>query len=493
MGDLLAYHAERDPQRVAVQFQDDAITYGALDRWANGLARAYADRGVGFGDLVNDRAAQRDRVLRRLVRGLQARCDSAAAAPPAAAHPNVTVSSTSANPRWLSASSPRRAAVVRRCRVASSRRADTLDTPVAAVVGPSFKAMASGGSTGRPKLIVAKVPAEFDPETPAVQMQPGDVQLVPGPLYHNGPYSFSMFDLFVGGTLVVMERFDAAEALRLIERYRVQWVFFVPTMMHRIWRLPDREQYDVSSLRTVFSTGAPWPIWLKEAWIGWLGPDVIREGYGGTESQGGTSITGHESLERPGSVGLPQQGALVRILDADGNEVPTGEVGEIYFMPATGPGSTYYYLGAEAKDREGWETIGDLGYVDADGYLYLVDRRTDMIVTGGANVYPAEVEAALDAHPGVRSSAVIGLPDDERGQDRARDPRRARTRSGRPRGRRAVHRRAPSLVPRERIVTYKVPRSFEFVREPLRDDAGKVRRSALRDERVATSETGGSA
>ena len=344
--------------------------------------------------------------------------------------------------------------------------------------------MASGGSTGRPKLIVAKVPAEFDPETPAVQMQPGDVQLVPGPLYHNGPYSFSMFDLFVGGTLVVMERFDAAEALRLIERYRVQWVFFVPTMMHRIWRLPDREQYDVSSLRTVFSTGAPWPIWLKEAWIGWLGPDVIREGYGGTESQGGTSITGHESLERPGSVGLPQQGALVRILDADGNEVPTGEVGEIYFMPATGPGSTYYYLGAEAKDREGWETIGDLGYVDADGYLYLVDRRTDMIVTGGANVYPAEVEAALDAHPGVRSSAVIGLPDDDRGQtvhaildvpelDLA-DPE-------------AVEQFTDELRAslRERIVTYKVPRSFEFVREPLRDDAGKVRRSALRDERVA--------
>src|SRR5262249_41999814 len=146
----------------------------------------------------------------------------------------------------------------------------TLDTPVASPVGPSFKAMASGGSTGRPKLIVAKVPAEFDPETPAVQMQPGDVQLVPGPLYHNRPFSFSMFDLFVGGTLVVMERFDAAEALRLIDRYRVQWVFFVPTMMHRIWRLPDRERYDVSSLRVVFSTGAPWPVWLKESWIDWL-------------------------------------------------------------------------------------------------------------------------------------------------------------------------------------------------------------------------------
>jgi len=242
----------------------------------------------------------------------------------------------------------------------------------------------------------------------------------------------------------------------------------------------------------VFSTGAPWPVWLKEAWIEWLGPDVIREGYGGTESQGGTSITGHESLERPGSVGLVQQGAGLRILDPDGKEVPTGEVGEIYFMPATGPGTTYYYLGAEAKDQGGWETIGDLGYVDADGYLYLVDRRTDMIVTGGANVYPAEVEAAIDAHPGVRSSAVIGLPDDDRGASvhAILDVPELDLADAT-----AVEQFTDELRDslRERIVTYKVPRSFEFVSEPLRDDAGKVRRSALRDERVPTVDAGGPA
>ena len=491
MGDLLAYHAESDPTRVAIHFGDDAITYGDLDRWANRLARAYADRGVGVGDLVTvalpngiefyaaafaayKLGATPQPLPHRLPRPERdALIDVGAPALVVGVEPDESRGRPSV-PRGF------------------EPPADVLDTPVAAVVGPSFKAMASGGSTGRPKLIVAKVPAEFDPDVPAVQMQPGDVQLVPGPLYHNGPYSFSMFDLFVGGTLVVMERFDAEESLRLIEQYRVQWVFFVPTMMHRIWRLPNREQFDVSSLRMVFSTGAPWPIWLKEAWIGWLGPDVIREGYGGTESQGGTSIGGRESLERPGSVGLIQQGAGLRILDPHGNDVPTGDVGEIYFMPATGPGSTYYYLGAESKDREGWETIGDLGYVDADGYLYLVDRRTDMIVTGGANVYPAEVEAAIDAHAGVRSSAVIGLPDDDRGQ--------------------VVHAivDVPELDPadgaavdqftnelraalRDRIVTYKVPRSFEFVREPLRDDAGKVRRSALRADRVGSVEAGGAA
>jgi bile acid-coenzyme A ligase len=489
MGDLLAFHAERDPTRVAVHFQDDSITYGELDRWANRLARAYADRGVGFGDLVTI----------ALPNGIEFYAAAFAAyklgaipqpLPHRLPRPERDGLIDLGEPALVVGVEPDEA----RGRPSVPRgfepSPDTLDTPVAAPVGPSFKAMASGGSTGRPKLIVARVPAEFDPETPAVQMQVGDVQLVPGPLYHNGPYSFSMFDLFVGGTLVVMERFDAEEALRLIEQYRVQWVFFVPTMMHRIWRLPDREQYDVSSLRMVFSTGAPWPVWLKEAWIGWLGPDVIREGYGGTESQGGTSISGRESLERPGSVGLIQQGAGLRILDPDGNEVPTGEVGEIYFMPASGPGTTYYYLGAEAKDQGGWETIGDLGYVDADGYLYLVDRRTDMIVTGGANVFPAEVEAAIDAHPGVRSSAVIGLPDDDRGQvvhaiidvpdlDLA-DATAVEQFTGELRD-----------ALRERIVTYKVPRSYEFVSEPLRDDAGKVRRSALRDERVPTSGAGG--
>ena len=362
--------------------------------------------------------------------------------------------------------------------------------PVPAVLGPSFKAMASGGSTGRPKLIVAKVPTEFDPEVPAVQMQPGDVQLVPGPLYHNGPFSFSMFGLFVGSTLAVLPRFDAAEALRLIEASRVTWVFFVPTMMHRIWNLPDRESYDVSSIRQVFSTGAPWPAWLKAGWIEWLGPERIREGYGGTESQGGTSITGTESLAHPGSVGLPQGGCGMRILDEHGHEVPTGEVGEIYFMPATGPGTTYRYLGAEAKAHDGWETIGDLGYVDDEGYLYLVDRRTDLIVTGGANVFPAEVEAAIESFPGVRSCAVIGLSDDDLGQrvhaivdlpgvvaDGAADTALADT----------ALTDALRAHLRDRIAPYKVPRTFELVHEPLRDDAGKVRRSALRDARVAKS------
>jgi bile acid-coenzyme A ligase len=295
-------------------------------------------------------------------------------------------------------------------------------------------------------------------------------------ILHEGPFVFSMFGLFSGNLLVVMPRFDASRALELIERHRVDWVFLVPTMSQRIWRLPPKERLarDLSSLHRVMSTGSPWPVWLKREFIEWLGPERILEGYGGTEQTGGTMITGREWLERPGSVGRIQAGARIRILGPDGCELPPGEVGEIFFLPPGGPGSTYHYIGAQANRREDWESLGDLGWVDAEGYVYLADRRTDMVVTGGANVYPAEVEAALDSHPSVRSSAVIGLPDEDLGQ--------------------RLHAivDATGLVEEEalrahvatRLARTKVPRSFEFTSEPLRDDAGKIRRSALREARL---------
>ena len=207
--------------------------------------------------------------------------------------------------------------------------------------------------------------------------------------------------------------------MRLIEASRVQWVNFVPTMMHRIWALPDavRNRYDLSSLQIVFHMAAPMPPWLKEKWIEWLGPERIYELYGGTEAQGATIISGVEWLEHRGSVGKIGETARLRIIGEDGNEVPTGETGEIYFLPNDGAGSTYHYLGAEPKRRaDGWESLGDIGRLDAEGYLYLGDRLADMILRGGANIYPAEVEAAVTEHPDVRSCVVVGLPDPEFGQ-----------------------------------------------------------------------------
>ncbi|MFP8879759.1 MAG: AMP-binding protein, partial [Myxococcota bacterium] len=222
-------------------------------------------------------------------------------------------------------------------------------------------------------------------------------------------------------------------------------------------------------------TGAPSPDWLKRAWIDWLGSDRIFEAYGGSERIAGTLISGTEWLAHPGSVGKPTGDRRVLILGPDGNPRPAGEIGEVFMMPPGGQGSTYRYIGAESTaTADGWESLGDLGYLDEAGYLYLVDRKTDMIVTGGANVYPAEVEAALDAHPKVRSSAVVGLPDEDLGQRIH-----------------AIFEAVEALTDTElrehladRLARHKIPRSFERVSEPLRDDAGKLRRSALRDARV---------
>jgi bile acid-coenzyme A ligase len=249
-------------------------------------------------------------------------------------------------------------------------------------------------------------------------------------------------------------------------------------MMQRIWNLaPEvRQGFDVSSLRTLWHLAAPCPPWLKEAFMEWLGPEVIWELYGGTEGQGGTVITGPEWLEHKGSVGKPNPACEMKIVNEQGETLPTGEVGEIYIRPLAGAGTTYHYIGAEPRSLEGgWESIGDMGCFDDDGYLYLSDRRTDMILSGGANIYPAEVEAAIDAFPGVRSSAVIGLPHADLGDS-------VHAIVDAPNGDVSEQGLVEHLA--RRVVRYKIPRSFEFVDEPLRDDAGKVRRTALRAERV---------
>jgi bile acid-coenzyme A ligase len=247
--------------------------------------------------------------------------------------------------------------------------------------------------------------------------------------------------------------------------------------MGRIWRLPEdvRAKYDVSSLKTVWHLAAPCPPWLKEEWIRWLGADVIWELYGGTEGLATTVISGAEWLAHRGSVGRVALGGVMKAFDADGNELPLGQTGEIYMKRAEGVPATYRYVGATARTLpDGWESIGDIGWFDDEGFLYLADRRTDMILVGGANVYPAEIEAALEEHPLVASCAVIGLPDDDLGN---------RVHAiVQPRGELTSEELQGHLA--DRLVIYKRPRSFEFVSEPLRDDAGKVRRTALRDERI---------
>ena len=470
--------ASAQADAVAYVCEERVLTRGELEGDANRRAREFARRGVRAGDLVtlllpngfewlksclatwklgavpnplSERlpARERNAIIERanpsLVVGLDAREARGRPSLPAGFEPDPALSAD----------------------------------PLPDATPPHERALASGGSTGQPKLILPQNPAAYDPEAPSPLFKARAAVLVPGPLYHAVPFSAAWQGLFGGARGVLMRRFDASECLRLIEKHRIDRVHFVPTMMQRIWKLPAAERLarDLSSLEYVMTGGAPVPAWLMRAFIEWLGPDVMHEAFGPSERIGGTAITGREWLEHPGSVGRPMPGSQMRILDPETlEELPVGEIGEIFALPPGGPGSTYRYVGADARRTpDGWESVGDMGRFDADGYLYLADRRSDMILSGGRNVYPAEVEAALDEHPAVRSCCVIGLPDEDLGSrvhalvdlSREVDDEELRAHVA------------------ERVAHYKVPRSFERVSGPLRDDAGKVRRSALREQRIA--------
>ena len=355
---------------------------------------------------------------------------------------------------------------------------DVSDAPLPDAISPAWKAPTSGGSTGRPKLIVSGDPAIVDTDAdPAMKMRVDGCLVMPGPLYHNGPAVWSCQALLCGSTVVLLERFDAEATLAAIEEHSADVVYMVPTMMKRILRLDDevRLAYDLSSLRVLWHLAEPCPQWLKQAWIDWLGPERIVELYAGTEAQAVTTITGTEWLAHRGSVGRVETGEI-KVCDADGNELPPGEQGEVWMRSSHRDTPTYTSLGANAKQLDGgWESLGDMGWFDADGYLYLGDRLADMILTGGSNVYPAEVESALQEHPEVKSVVVIGLPDEDRGNSVhaivEADPQR-------------VSVDELLIFAAERLAKYKLPRSVEYVDEPLRDDAGKVRRTALRQQRT---------
>jgi bile acid-coenzyme A ligase len=351
-------------------------------------------------------------------------------------------------------------------------------------VSPAWKVVTSGGSTGRPKLIAATSPALVESVGglgALTRLRPDGCVLVTGPISHNAPFVVTTAGMLLGNHVVVMPRFDPAGTLRLVEKHRVNWLYLVPTMMLRIWRLPEavRLAADVSSLEVAFHMAAPCPMWLKQAWIDWLGPEQVLELYGGTELQAMTVITGTEWLAHRGSVGRPVLGEI-EIRDLDGRPVPLGEEGEIWMRRGPGAPSPYRYIGATARSApDGWESLGDIGHVDADGYVYVTDRLADMILVGGANVYPAEIEAALDEHPAVRSCCVIGLPDEDLGNI----PYAIAELSG------PVSDEDLMAHLRQRLAAYKLPRVIERATTPLRDEAGKVRRSALRAERIAQHPT----
>lgn len=354
------------------------------------------------------------------------------------------------------------------------------DQPPPDVVPQPYKAIASGGSTGKPKLIVSPgafcYPAGQHPFALALGLKAADRLYLPGPLYHNQAFLFTQVALFAGGSVILNEKFDADQALATIHRYRPTVFSLVPTMMSRMLRAPGLANADLSSVRSMWHLAAPCAEWVKRGWIDLLGASRVNELWAATELPGVTIINGEQWLQHPGSVGRGWN-TEIRILDAERRPLPLGEVGEVFSRFAGGP-AQYRYLGAPALEtvEDDFTSVGDLGYLDAEGYLYLADRRVDLIITGGANVVPAEVESVLTQHPAVRDAAVIGLKDDDLG-------RRVHAIVELATGIDEAVLSELDLHMRALLAGYKVPRSYEVVPVLPRDEAGKIRKSTLRDER----------
>jgi fatty-acyl-CoA synthase len=345
----------------------------------------------------------------------------------------------------------------------------------------------SSGTTGKPKGVRKTLPGTplGDPTSAPVQIAsgmtkagvgPGSVYLSPAPLYHSAPLVYCMSMLRLGATVVVMENFDAAFSLELIERHRVTHAQFVPTMFVRMLKLPAsvRDRYDLSSLRYAVHAAAPCPVEIKRQMLDWWGP-IIHEYYGGTEDIGSTWITAQEWLAHPGSVGRPVSPA--HIVGPDGDELGPGQEGTVYFEG----GRPFEYHNdpdktASITDDRGWRTLGDVGLLDEDGYLYLTDRQAHMIIAGGVNIYPQEAENVLAGHPSVADVAVFGVPDPDMGEAvkavvQPVDPSAAGSEL------------EAELIDfcRSQLATYKCPRSVDFSPDLPRDPNGKLYKRLLRE------------
>jgi bile acid-coenzyme A ligase len=468
--------AEADPDGVAVVFArrdgtDEPITWTSLDRHASQIAAALRDRGVGPGDRVSLRLGNTPELLAAVVAAWKLgavpvpvrwdlpdwECERVLAAV------DARVDLAEADREWL-------------------RLTDAEPDDVPAATSPQTHGICSSGSTGTPKVIVIDRPALWDGTGPdpfpsgwGPIARPQTV-LVPAPLYHTNGF-LALPNLLAGDRLVILETFDAARILDLVERLRVTTITATPTMLQRIADVPGVDDRDLSSLVWVLQGGAAISPTLVRRWIELVGGERFFMAYGMTEGLGFTALRGDEWLAHPGSVGRGYRGTEIRILDDDRRDVPTGEVGEIFLRwPA---GGLYQYLGGASRlavTEDGFASAGDLGSLDEDGFLHIADRRSDLIITGGANVFPAEVENALGDHPDVADVVVIGLRDPEWG-------RRVHA---------VIEPRDPTAPPsdadiiafaKSRLAPYKVPKTVELVDAIPRSEATKVSRAALVDQR----------
>lgn len=449
------------------------LTWGGLDRRANQLGRALAGRGVGLGDRVGLELPNSVEMVEATLAAWKV------GASPVPVRWDL--------PDWERGRVAEVLDPALMVRADSSSLFDEADSqsadPLPLVVSPNVSGICSSGSTGTPKIIMDHTPAVLtamnaQPFPTAWGVDVGSQRiLVPTALYHTNGFAQFTY-LLVGDTLTLMAKFDAARAVDLIEEERITAFTATPTMLARIARLPGIERRDLSSLVWVQQGAATIPPSLVRTWTDLIGAERLYMCYGMTERLGLTAIRGDEWLEHPGSIGRGFRGTEIRILDENQHDVAPGEVGEIYLRSLTT--GKYGYLGSNQAlpmTADGFATAGDLGWLDADGYLYIADRRVDMIVSGGANVFPAEVEAALSEHPGIADVVVVGLPDPEWGHRVHAIVERAAAGD--------VSEDEVRSFAKERLAAYKVPKTVEFVDSIPRSAATKVNRANLVAERVS--------
>jgi long-chain acyl-CoA synthetase len=490
----LAGVAAADPDRVALICGARRTTFGQLDRAANAMAHVFAGLGVGAGD----------RVAVMLGNGPEAFAAWYGAARRGALIVPVSTRLTAPEAGYIVSDSEAMVLVhdgspaalattastgVPGVTVEDSALADGVDEPPddeylgTPVVTMSY----TSGTTGRPKGITRSAPpasreALPNPFATFWGLRPHDVHLMCGPGYHMAPAAYSQMSLNEGGTVVIMTKWDATEALRLIESERVTTAQMVPANFIRILEA-DWGSFDRSSVRKILHAAAPCPVPVKRKIIDVFPAGAIWEYYGASEGMASV-ISPEEWLTKPGSVGRPFPGLSVKILDDDGAELAPGEVGAIYISSFSGQRFGYHNDAAKTSNawRDDYFTVGDLGWLDEDGYLFLADRRTDLILSGGVNIYPAEVETALAEDPDVVDAAVFGLPDERMGQ---KVHAVVELRAG-------AERDADALLTRlaTRLADYKRPRAVEFVDVLPREENGKVMKTRLRAERMEPATAG---
>ena len=438
MRDFLSWAAAR-PERVVLTMADTGVRYTAAEvarevgRMAQWLARQGLQPGERFAVLLENRVEILTLVLAARQAGLYAAVLSTHLTPDEVAYivsdsgARLVVASARTLPQL--GTPPADPSLPCWSVDEATARVPSLHAALAALQGPPVDfedrplgrdLLYSSGTTGRPKGVLkalwpASLRGQTDPEALAtarlMAMDEHTVYLSPAPLYHAAPLRYTLRVLELGGQAVIMERFDAEAALALIERYRVTHSQWVPTMFGRLLKLPEhvRRRHDLSSHRVAVHAAAPCPVNVKRAMLDWWG-DILLEYYAGSEGCGTTMISSQQWRSRPGSVGQATTGRL-HILDDEGRELPAGEIGQVYFSD----GGQFSYLNDPQKTRQainarGWVTYGDIGHVDAEGYLFLSDRRADLILSGGVNLYPQEIENALARHPAVQEVAVVGVP-----------------------------------------------------------------------------------